>query len=207
MFVLRNDPGIDIDGIPTGPHAIAAVAASITAFIGRASRGPTDAPISMNSFNDFEQLFGGLWLESSLGFAVRDFYANGGAQAIIIRLYSPETGDDAKPAKATLGKDGLILDAVSSGARGNHLRFRSTTGVPESEAANYGLAASDMFNLLIRDGDAAVVESFSDLTFKDSPRRIDRVLNDGSHLVRFVGAPTGDETVPNHADPAAGSTL
>lgn len=207
MFESRNDPGIDIDEVPASPRTIGAVVTSITAFIGSTSRGPTDAPVAINSFADFERLFGGLWVGSSLGFTVRDFYPNGGGQAIIVRIYSPETGEDAKPAKATLSKDGLILEVVSAGAWGNQLRFRSTTNVPDATASHYGLPASEMFNLLLQDGDAAVIESFHDLTFKDSPRRVDRVLNEGSNLVRFVGIPTGDEAIPNHTDPAPGNTI
>jgi hypothetical protein len=66
------------------------VATAITAFIGRALRGPTDEPVTINSNSDFERIFGGLWTESALGFAVRDFYLNGGSQAIIVRLYHPK---------------------------------------------------------------------------------------------------------------------
>jgi phage tail sheath protein FI len=64
-----------------------------------------------------------------------------------------------------------------------------------------------MFNLLVRDGGTGVIESFPNLTFKDSPRRIDRVLKNESNLVNFVGTPAGSETIPNHAAPAAGKTV
>ena len=76
-------PGVYIEEIPSGVRTITGVATSIAAFIGRASRGPTDAdkdsPVTINSFGDFERIFGGLWVGSSLGFAVRDFYLNGGS--------------------------------------------------------------------------------------------------------------------------------
>jgi phage tail sheath protein FI len=61
------------------------VATSITAFIGSALRGPTDMPGSVNSFTDFERLYGGLWAESTLGYAVQQFFLNGGSQALIVR--------------------------------------------------------------------------------------------------------------------------
>jgi uncharacterized protein len=83
-------PGVYIEEIPSGVRTITGVATSITAFIGRALRGPTDQPISINSYGDFERIFGGLWGESALGYAVRDFYLNGGSQAIVVRLYHPK---------------------------------------------------------------------------------------------------------------------
>src|SRR5688500_8863837 len=95
-------PGVYIEEIPSGVRTITGVATSIAAFIGRALRGPTNEPITINSFGDFERIFGGLWGGSSLGFAVRDFYLNGGGQAIIVRLYHAESGTGAKPAQAKL---------------------------------------------------------------------------------------------------------
>jgi phage tail sheath protein FI len=62
------------------------VATSITAFIGSARRGPTDVPGSVNSFIDFERLYGGLWAPSTLGYAVQQFFLNGGSQALIVRV-------------------------------------------------------------------------------------------------------------------------
>ena len=87
MPVLTTYPGVYIEELPSGVHTITGVATSITAFVGRARRGPTDRAITINSFGDFERNFGGLWLESALGFAVRDFFLNGGGQAIIVRCF------------------------------------------------------------------------------------------------------------------------
>ena len=67
-------------------HPITGVATSITAFIGSALRGPTDVPGSVNSFIDFERLYGGLWAQSTLGYAVQQFFLNGGSQALILRV-------------------------------------------------------------------------------------------------------------------------
>jgi phage tail sheath protein FI len=62
------------------------VATSITAFIGSAQHGPRDVPGSVNSFADFERLYGGLWAQSTLGYAVQQFFLNGGSQALIVRV-------------------------------------------------------------------------------------------------------------------------
>jgi phage tail sheath protein FI len=73
-------------------HPINGVATSITAFIGSAQRGPTDKPGSVNSFNDFERLYGGLWAQSTLGYAVQQFFLNGGSQALIVRVEGDGSG-------------------------------------------------------------------------------------------------------------------
>ncbi len=88
-------PGVYVEEISSGVRTIAGVATSVTAFIGRAARGPVNQPVVINSFGDFERQFGGLWQDGTLSFAVRDFYLNGGAQAIIVRLYNPLFADEA----------------------------------------------------------------------------------------------------------------
>src|SRR5262249_37505338 len=82
-------PGVYIQEIPSGVRTITGVATSITAFIGRALRGPVDDATTILSFADFERQFGGLDAGYPLGYAVRDFFANGGAQAIVVRAYTP----------------------------------------------------------------------------------------------------------------------
>src|SRR5919106_5012106 len=106
-------PGVYIEEIPSGVRTIVGVATSITAFIGAALRGPTHKPVVINSFGDFERIFGGLWVDSSLGYAVRDFYLNGGSQAIIVRVHEGGT-----PAEIDVG--GLVLNASSVGKWGNN---------------------------------------------------------------------------------------
>ncbi len=90
MPVTPTYPGVYVEEIPSGVRTITGVATSITAFLGRAGRAPTDRPVTINSFGDFERTFGGLWSQSALGYAVRDFYLNGGSQAVIVRLFHPD---------------------------------------------------------------------------------------------------------------------
>ncbi|NMW25800.1 phage tail sheath family protein, partial [Rhodanobacter denitrificans] len=108
-------PGVYIEEIPSGVRTITGVATSITAFVGRAARGPIDAdaesPVIINSYGDFERNFGSLDPACPMGYAVRDFYLNGGAQAAIVRLYK---GTDGKPAKAAIAIANLPLEAASA---------------------------------------------------------------------------------------------
>ena len=113
-------PGVYIEEIPSGVRTITGVATSITAFVGRALRGPVDKAVTINSYGDFERIFGGLWAESSLGFAVRDFYLNGGSQAIIVRLFTPTFESDTERLaafNAARDKAQIAADAVAEAAK------------------------------------------------------------------------------------------
>ncbi len=86
MPVQTTYPGVYVEEIPSGVRTITGVATSITAFIGRAPMGPVDQPQLITSYSDFERLFGGIATGYTLGFAVRDFYLNGGSQGVVVRL-------------------------------------------------------------------------------------------------------------------------
>jgi phage tail sheath protein FI len=119
MPVALNYPGVYVEEIPSGVRTITGVATSITAFIGRASRGPTNTPVTINSYADFERIYGGLWAGSSLGFAVRDFYLNGGSQAIVVRLFHPFFASDAARADALdAAQDASTAAGTAAGAPG-----------------------------------------------------------------------------------------
>jgi hypothetical protein len=80
-------------------RTITGVATSITAFVGRTLRGPVNKSIRIQSFSDYARVFGGLWNDSTVSFAVNDFFRNGGTDAIIVRL---ENNGDAATPKASL---------------------------------------------------------------------------------------------------------
>lgn len=191
MPVALSYPGVYIQEIPSGVHTITGVATSIAAFIGRALRGPEDEPVTINSYGEFERVFGGLWADSSLGYAVRDFYLNGGAQAIIVRLYNKENGANAKilPAKLKIGA--FTLAAASRGVWGQNLRATVDVAVAPDVVARMGLAVGEVFNLTVQEVDAngqvLAREIFRNLSVKDSPRQIKKVLGAQSALVRWDG--------------------
>ncbi|WP_431066955.1 phage tail sheath family protein [Methylotuvimicrobium sp.] len=184
MPVTLTYPGVYIEEIPSGVRTITGVATSITAFIGRAKRGPDNEAKVINSFPDYERIFGGLDLNSSMSFAVRDFFINGGSQAIIGRLYHEE--DDAA-SNAILTADTLILEAAYKGAWGNYLRARVDHNVSSVVATAQGLEEEDLFNLTVRDTKTGVTEQYLNVSVKPGPRQIDKVLDNQSKLVRVSG--------------------
>lgn len=120
MPVSTSYPGVYVTEVDSGVHTITGVATSITAFIGRAARGPSDTPVTVNSYSDFERMFGGLWLQSSLGYAVRDFYRNGGSRAIVVRLFHNNFPDlqGQGPGTATIAARQAAKDTAAAAATG-----------------------------------------------------------------------------------------
>jgi phage tail sheath protein FI len=175
-------PGVYVEEIPSGVRTITGVATSVTAFVGKAYRGPVNQAITINNFGDFEKLFGGLRLGFTMGYAVRDFFLNGGAQAVIVRLYHADPGSpNANPVvppggiMASLTVGGLTLTAANAGKWGVGLR---------ASIDRNNLPAGDAFNLTVTDTGTGVSEKYLNLTATDSARRIDNVLLGESALVR-----------------------
>ena len=89
MSMPLTYPGVYIQEIPSGSRTITGVATAIAAFAGRAARGPVDIPVPIGSFSAFERIFGGLWRDSGMSYAVRDFFLNGGSNALVVRADLP----------------------------------------------------------------------------------------------------------------------
>lgn len=140
-------PGVYIEEIPSGVHTITGVATSVTAFVGRAERGPVNEPTSINSFADYERRFGGLSLLSTMSYAVRDFYLNGGSQAIVVRVDNGGTPSTITlPSTQSPASPSLILEAASPGSWGDNLK--ASVDQDTKDPAN-----TKLFNLTIQEID------------------------------------------------------
>jgi uncharacterized protein len=130
-------PGVYIEEPPSGVRTIVGVATSVAAFVGRAPKGPVSQPIVINSYADFERRFGGLWIESSLGYAVRDFYLNGGNQAVIVRLFN------GSEAQARVAATEVATAAAKAGsAAGATAASVATAVTAAATAASTGTAST-----------------------------------------------------------------
>jgi len=171
MPITPTYPGVYIEEIPSGVRTITGVATSITAFIGRAWRGPVNDPITINSYGDYERIFGGLWVESSMSYAVRDFYLNGGSQAIIVRL-------DREATEATITMS-LPLVAANVGSWGNNLSV-------EVDYDTKDPTNDRLFNLTVSEAGGSTEKFLNVYTDPNNPRYIPRVLEQSSALVRVA---------------------
>lgn len=197
MPVSLTFPGVYIEEVPSGVRTITGVATSITAFVGRGRRGRVNHPVTVNSFADFERGFGGLWSESTMSYAVRDFYLNGGSAAVIVRLFNP-TADG--PNRVTLEAGGLSLEAKYEGSWA--LALEASAHAPAAQLAqeiaeDLDVEADQIFNLIVNDGSTGTREVFNNVTIVESRRRIDRVLNNESALVRVLLDEDGLPVLPD----------
>ena len=182
------------------PRTIDEVATSITAFVGRARRGPVDLPVVVGSETEFEKTFGGLWEHSALGHAVWDFFYQGGARAIVVRVHQPSPGDTATIVLGT-GPSQLTLEAASPGAWG---------GALSAVVDNRGVDPNDptAFNLTVVDEGTGRVERFPGVSlYPRSKHRLDAVLEQRSRLVRLPGELSSAilDALPQQAGAAGGN--
>ncbi len=184
-------PGVYIEEESNGVRTITGVATSITAFIGRALRGPENEPTRVQNMAEFERQFGELWRDSTLGYAVQQYFQNGGCVALIVRVQN-------RGIAATLTLPvGLNLVAASAGDWGGALRVRIdyNSRTPTD---------TTLFNLTIRDTTTGVTERFINLsTVLENARFITKILAQQSQLVRISGrVPTTRPT--DNGDPKPG---
>ncbi|HMO59508.1 MAG TPA: phage tail sheath subtilisin-like domain-containing protein [Roseiflexaceae bacterium] len=206
MPVTPTYPGVYIEEVPSGVRTIIGVATSITAFVGRARRGPLNEPVRIQSMGEYERTFGSLWDASMMGYAVQHYFLNGGGDALIVRVaHTADAAPGNNAAAATMalaGADGpLNLIAANPGTWGNQLRARIDH---DTRPLDPGEAATSLFNLTLRDMGTATSEAFRNLSTNPAHARfVTRVLAEESTLVRVSGAVSATRPT-NHADPPAG---
>lgn len=164
-------PGVYIEEIPSGVRTITGVATSITAFIGRALRGPVDEPVVINNYGDFERIFGGLWVPGTMSYAVRDFYLNGGSQAIIVRLFTPTFASEADrqtELTAATGQAQTAANAVKS-AVDTAAAAAGATAASVAQAATGAVAAAGGTNAAALEAATAVAKAASDAAAVTTP--------------------------------------
>lgn len=204
MPVTPTYPGVYIEELPSGVRTITGVATSVTAFIGRARRGPENDATVIHNFGDYEREFGGLWEHSSMSYAVFQYFQNGGTDAVIVRVHNDGGGGTVAtlvfPAEG--GGANIELDAANPGSWGSRLRGRADYSTrPE----NPDEVPDSLFNLSVKDLGTGNVEVHRNLSkTAGHPRFITRVLEEESDLVR-VSAFAGDRPDPTPA-PDAGAT-
>lgn len=199
MPSLPTWPGVYLEEIPSGVRTITGVATSITAFVGTTLRGSVDDPIRCDSWADFERSCGGLWSGSELGYAVAQYFGNGGGTAVISRVAANATTSTTSIAGTTGGS--LSLSAASPGAWGDKLRVTVDHGGPEGSVS--AVTDARTFHLTIDEIDRDVYaatgdyarsiimsESFPNVsTEPDAPRQVASVLEAQSQLVRATSVP------------------
>ncbi len=217
MPVQTSYPGVYIEELPGGIRTITGVATSITAFIGRAKKGPVNEPVTIRSYADFERQFGGLWIESTMSYAVQDFYQNGGSEAIIVRIYNaPETpeepGEEEEPVEiestiATInipmpgGTEFLMLSAKNPGSWGKSLSVSIDHQIKDPTSSTDPPSDSKEFNLIIYEKNSEGVkikaEEYHRVTLSENDLRfLPRMLEQSSDRLQVNKTSSGNWAIP-----------
>lgn len=109
-------PGVFVEEAAPPAHTIAGVPTSTTAFLGATASGPVEAPRMVESFAEYEAQFGGISADLPLGYAVHQYFLNGGREALIARVV---------PSGATLTDADLSSPALEAQQRGLWLLDRA----------------------------------------------------------------------------------
>lgn len=180
-------PGVYIEEIPSGQNTITGVATSIAAFVGWANQGPVGEAVMVESWPQYQATFGGMIPGVYLGYAVYQFFLNGGTQAYIVRLVD----STAATASSTIG--GLVISANSPGAWGNNI-YVSISNVSTT---------NNTFNLQvlqINGSQTQTLESYTNLSITSTSAQFaPTVINsDSSYITTPVpsGPPPTSITLP-----------
>lgn len=173
MPVTPTYPGVYIEEVPSGVRTITPVGTSLTAFVGGSPRGRADYPEKCSSLADFERKFGDIDARHPMGFAVRQYFLNGGTEALIVRV----TAEGAE--KAKVDANGLPLEVVSPGKWGDQIVVRTDLDTKSPENPN-------LFNLFAYDKESGALEEFRNVSIElENARFVKEVLEDESALIRI----------------------
>ena len=188
MPITPTYPGVYLEELPSGVRTITGVATSITAFVGRARRGPVDEPVRVQNPGEYERIFGELWAESTMGYAVSHFFLNGGTDAIIVRVARDALTATLSVSSASGAGNALALAAASPGSWGTRLRVAVDHDVrPDEPDTSFNLTVVELDDA----GTAALRrEEFRNVSVdRASPRFVGTVLERSSALLRSTGDP------------------
>lgn len=198
MPVQVSYPGVYIQEVSSGVKTITGVATSITAFFGRATKGPVNKAVRCLSYADYTRNFGTPHASSDLAASVKQFYDNGGADCYVVRL-----AKDALKASVTLStydfgagnQAVLIATAKAEGEWANTIRL---------EVDYNTVTPGDTFNLSVIQesaGKVVATESHTNLSMDyTSSRFAPTFVTQSSQLITLE---YDDSALGDHDDSAS----
>jgi len=175
MPVSVSYPGVYVEELPSGSRTITGVSTSITAFVGRAARGPLDESTIIHSFGDYERIFGGVFSESKMSYAVYHYFLNGGSTAVIVRI-----DNGGKVTEFEKSDTNLKFQSSNPGSWSKNLSITIGNDINDTDPDK-----ANLFNLIVTDSGANDVESYLNLSINSkSPKFVTKVLKNESRLIR-----------------------
>lgn len=136
MQQLPRLPGVRFEG-RTPPAIVSPLRTDIAGFIGPTLRGPVDAPVRVDGWRRFIDVFGGLTPHADTPYALRGYFANGGEVAYVMRMLGTPrehaagrwviavdraSGMSVSGAPALFGAAEFDIEAATPGVWANGLR-------------------------------------------------------------------------------------
>jgi uncharacterized protein len=165
-------PGVYVEEIASGVKTISGVSTSIAAFIGAAIKGQEDKPTTIFNYGDYERVFGGLSDDSPMSFAVRDFFQNGGGEAVIVRV------SNGAIASTLVITDEITISAASGGTWGDDISFWIDHATKDS-------TDNTLFNLYVEHANGQVEDFLNLSTDVDSANYALNVVKQKSDLIEI----------------------
>jgi phage tail sheath protein FI len=142
MPVSVSYPGVYIEEIPSAVRTIIGVSTSVTAFIGSAPKGPLDQAVKIYDYGSYERTFGGLTRDGELGFAVQQFFLNGGTEAWVIRVAKGAAAASVQLKNKSGGTVVLTASVATAGVWGNLVRLDVDNGTTNPDSL-FNLAVTE----------------------------------------------------------------
>lgn len=217
MPVAPTYPGVYVEELPSGVHTITGVSTAVTAFLGYFAQGPMNQATQLFSVADLERNFGSLIVNSEAGYGISQFFANGGAEAWVVRVADSANLPQAAviEIKDTTGNTVLVATAASPGNWGNSVRLAVDYNTTTSPTTTTSPPPS--FNLTVTQVDSSnppivlATEVYWNLTLTlgaTDPNYAVAVVNNSSALVQLslpqgtppttLPAPTGTVSTDIH---------
>jgi phage tail sheath protein FI len=192
-------PGVYVRETPFTTNVTSRSAATVAAFVGTAERGPA-TPALVTSWAEYKSKFGELSQSYDLGYAVYQYFANGGSDAYVSRVLDTTAVASSYTFQGTLSGASapstmFVLQAASKGTWGDNLSvtlsFDPNTLADVSTAPK--VQASTLFSLSVnqtRGSSSVEVERWQELSFDaSSSRYFKTVLELYSSYVSLQGIP------------------
>ena len=191
-------PGVYIQEVPSGVRTIAPVSTSVCAFVDFFREGPMNEAVEIDGKAGFDRVFGGLHRDSEASYAIDQFFTNGGTKAYVVRVAggTPAVASVTIRSQARAGVaqiDLLSVRAANAGAWGNNLRIH----VSHNADGTFNLGVTRFAGTDAAAKIVAAEPPFLNLSIDpNSPRYVEKVVNDASVLVQVDHLAPADDRLP-----------
>jgi uncharacterized protein len=156
-------PGVYFEFRDTAPPLVRRVRSDVTGFIGLAERGPLHQAVQIDSWRNFQAVFGDFVPYGFLAYAVKGFFENGGQACFVVRVASPPAATATLKLKNAHQQELLTLRSRRAGKSGNQISIVLTSGSKPNTfslrvipSENNALEQEDFTDLVIQSPDNQV---------------------------------------------------